>query len=96
MLLDTLLARKNEIDALAHRYGARRVRVFGSVARREDREESDVDILVELPIGYDPFRQRMPLTEQLSALIGRQIDLVPEHELNRHIRPYVLREAIDL
>ena len=70
--------------------------MFGSVARREERDDSDVDFLVDLPAGYDLFRQRIPLTEALAELTGRQVDLIPEHELNKHLRPYILAEATDL
>ena len=96
MLLDELRARKAEIEALARKHGAGRIRVFGSVARYEDRPGSDVDLLVELPRGYDLFGQRFGLQESLESLVGRQVDLIPEHELNRHIRNEVLAEAVDL
>ncbi|MFV2035043.1 MAG: nucleotidyltransferase family protein [Halocynthiibacter sp.] len=96
MLLDNLRAQKAAIIALGHEYGARRVRVFGSVARREEREDSDVDFLVDFPRGYDLFTQRLPLAERLSQLLQRKVELVPEHELNRHIRDRVLEEAVDL
>jgi predicted nucleotidyltransferase len=96
MLLEDLYRQKAAIDAMARRYGASRVRVFGSVARGQERPESDVDFLVEFPPGYDLFTQRLPLAENLSTLIGRRVDLVPEHELNRHIRQQVLNEAVDL
>jgi len=72
------------------------VRVFDSVARREEREDSDVDFLVDFPRGYDLFSQRLPLAERLSQLLHRKVELVPEHELNRHIRDRVLEEAADL
>ncbi len=96
MLLEDLYRQKAAIDAMARRYGASRVRVFGSVARGQERPESDVDFLVEFPPGYDLFTQRLPLAEKLSTLIGRRVDLIPEHELNRHIRQQVLNEAVDL
>jgi uncharacterized protein len=96
MLLDEIAANKTQVLALGKRYGARRIRVFGSVARREERPDSDVDFLVDFPRGYDMFGQRLPLTEDLAALLHRRVDLVPEHELNRHIRDRVLSEAIDL
>jgi hypothetical protein len=38
----------------------------------------------------------LPLTDELSDLLGRRVDVVPEHELNRHIRERVLKEAVDL
>ncbi len=96
MLLDNLRAQKAAMTALGRQYGARRVRVFGSVARREEREDSDVDFLVDFPRGYDLFSQRLPLAERLSQLLHRKVELVPEHELNRHIRDRVLEEAVDL
>lgn len=96
MLLEDLHRQKPSIEAIAARYGASRIRVFGSVARHEERPDSDVDFLVDLPRGYDLFNQRMPLTEDLSSLIGRRVDLIPEHELNRHIREQVLSEAVEL
>jgi len=94
MLIDELRQHGSELTALADRYGARNLRVFGSVARGEERPDSDVDILVELPRGYDLFAQRLALTEQLETLLGRRVDLVPEHELNRYLRDDVLREAV--
>ncbi|WP_083953688.1 nucleotidyltransferase family protein [Thauera butanivorans] len=95
MLLDQLHAQKDAIAALGRTYGARRIRVFGSVARGEERPESDVDFLVEFDPGYDLFAQRLPLARQLSELLGRPVDLVPEHELNRHLRDSILAEAIE-
>lgn len=96
MLLDELRTKRNVIMALSNRFGARRIRVFGSVARGEERFDSDVDFLVDFPPGYDLFGQRLPLAERLSDLLDRKVELIPEHELNRHIRERVLREAVDL
>lgn len=96
MLLDELRLNKNRIEALAQQYGAQNIRVFGSVARREERPDSDVDFLVELPRGYDLFAQRLPLAESLEKLLHRKVELVPEHELNRHIRQRVMSEAVEL
>ncbi|MFT4249542.1 MAG: nucleotidyltransferase family protein [Pseudomonas sp.] len=96
MLLDELRARKDDISRLSRQFGARRIRVFGSVARGEEGPDSDIDFLVDLPRGYDLFAQRLPLAEQLSSLLQHPVDLVPEHELNRHVRDRVLSEAVDL
>lgn len=95
-LLDSLHGQKDAILAACRQYGARRIRVFGSVARGEERPDSDIDFLVDFPRGYDLFTQRLPLAERLSEITGRSLDLVPEHELNRHIREAVLNEAVDL
>ena len=96
MLLDELHAQRQAIQALSRQYGARRIRVFGSVARREDRTDSDIDFLVDFPPGYDLFAQRLPLTDQLAQLLQRRVEVIPEHELSRHIREQVLREVVEL
>jgi len=96
MLLDQLRQHKDTIAALGQRYGARRIRVFGSVARGEEQPGSDVDLLVDFDPGYDLFAQRLPLAESLTELLHRPVDLVPEHELNRHLRSSILQEAVDL
>jgi hypothetical protein len=96
VLLDMLRTRKPLIEAACRKYGARRIRVFGSVARREEGPDSDIDFLVDFPHGYDLFAQRLPLAERLAEITGRRLDLLPEHELNRHMRAHVLQEAIDL
>jgi predicted nucleotidyltransferase len=96
MLMEHLHERRDAIKALGNRFGARRMRVFGSVARGEERADSDVDILVEFDEGYDLFAQRLPLAQHLAELLGRSVDLVPEHELNPHLRAHILREAVAL
>ena len=96
MLLAALHAQKEAINAACHQFGAQRIRVFGSVARGEERPDSDIDFLVDFPRGYDLFAQRLPLVDRLTEITGRRLDVIPEHELNRHIRARVLREAVDL
>ena len=95
-LLSELQSKRAAIRELGERYGARRIRVFGSVVHGEEGPESDVDFLVDFPRGYDLFGQRLPLTQELAELLHRPVDVVPEHELNPYIRERVLREAIDL
>ncbi len=87
---------RGAIVAAGAEFGAERIRVFGSVARGDESAASDVDFLVDLPRGYDLFAQRLPLAERLAEIAGRPVDLIPEHELNPHIRERVLAEAVDL
>jgi uncharacterized protein len=96
MLLNELRRRRETILALGQHYGARHIRVFGSVARGEERPDSDIDFLVEFPHGYGLFEQRLPLADGLAALLGRPVELVPERELSRHLRDSVLKEAVEL
>ncbi len=96
MLLNQVRAKKAAIDLLGDKFGARRLRVFGSVARGDEGPESAIDILIEFDPGYDLFAQRLPLTRQLAELLGRPVDLVPAHELSLHLRERIMKEAVDL
>jgi predicted nucleotidyltransferase len=96
MLLNQLHQMNTRLISLAEQYGATRLRVFGSVARGEDGPDSDVDFLVDFPRGYDLFSQRMALAQELCEVLHRKVDLIPEHELNAHIRDHVLAEAVSL
>jgi excisionase family DNA binding protein len=95
-VLDELREKKDIIHALAEEFGARRLRVFGSVARREERPDSDIDFVADFPKGYSMFKQRLPLAETLEELTGRKVELVPEHEMNERMRDTVLKEALEL
>lgn len=96
MLLDEIRTRKIEISRIARQYGASDLRIFGSVARGQERADSDVDVLVCLPRGYDMLRQRVPLSRALADLTGRTVDLVPEHELDVRLADAIKQEAVRL
>ncbi len=96
MLLDQLRQMNVHLNGIAEQFGASRLRVFGSVARGEEAAQSDVDFLVEFPQGYDLITQRMPLTQKLADILNRKVELIPEHELNVHMRQKILTEAVSL
>ncbi|MFO8008235.1 MAG: nucleotidyltransferase family protein [Candidatus Brocadiia bacterium] len=85
--------RRQEIARLADKYGARNVRVFGSVARGEADEASDVDFLVELEPGRSLF-DLGGLQFELEELLGVPVDVVTEPGLKARIRDRVLKEAV--
>ncbi len=87
--------KKRAILASARRYGARNVRVFGSVARGEARDDSDLDLLVDMEKGRT-FLDLIGLGQELSDLLRCQVDVVTEEDLSRHFRPRVLQEAVAL
>ena len=81
-----------EILALAERHGVREVRVFGSMARGDADDASDVDLLVSLP----PERTGLALGGLLmdvQDLLRRRVDVVTEASLHPAFRDRVLREA---
>ncbi|MBI3697389.1 MAG: nucleotidyltransferase family protein [Acidobacteria bacterium] len=93
--LDTLRRRKGEILRLAEQHGARNIRVFGSVARGDNREDSDIDFLVDLEEGRNLF-DLGGLLMDLRDLLGPRVDLVTTRTLHRYIRDHVLAEAMPL
>lgn len=96
MGIDELLREnREEILRIAARYGARNVRVFGSVAWGEADEQSDVDFLVEMEEGRS-LLDRAGLMVALEVLLGRRVDVATERALKLRIRERVLREAIAL
>ena len=90
-----LQVRRNDILSVAARYGARNVRVFGSVARGDARPDSDVDILVDMEPGRSPFDLGGLLSE-LQTLLDVDVDVVTEKGLRPRIRAQVMREAVPL
>jgi len=92
---ELLKERREEILNIAARYGARNVRVFGSVARGEADSESDVDFLVQLDPGTT-LLAHAALIRCLEELLGLKVDVVSERGLRERIRDRVLQEAIPL
>jgi predicted nucleotidyltransferase len=80
-------------EELRTKYGVRSLLVFGSVARNEAVERSDVDLLVDftLPPGFDGY---MDLKFRLEELLGCRVDLVMRKALKPYAVPMVEREAI--
>lgn len=91
--LDLLLHHRADMLRLAAVHGATDVRVFGSVARGEADEASDIDILVRLAPERSLF-DLGGLLMDLQDLLGRRVDLVTERGLRPRLRERVLREAI--
>ena len=94
--LNTLrMERREEILRLARQRGAHSLRVFGSVARDEADENSDLDLLVT----WEPGRSLMDhagLVEDLQNLLGMKVHLGTEKALHWYVRERILREATPL
>ena len=87
--------RRDEILRFAAQRGARDVRVFGSVARGEANEESDLDLLV----SWEPGRSLLDhagLVEDLQELLGIKVHIGTEKSLHWYARDRILREATPL
>jgi predicted nucleotidyltransferase len=94
-IIEIVSSKRDEILKIAHKYGAFNVRVFGSVARGDADDQSDLDLLVDM----QPGRSLLDLGgvwSELNQLMGRKVDIVTEQGLRDRIRGQVLREARSL
>ncbi len=90
-----LRQRRRSILACAAFHGAQNVRVFGSIARGEDRPDSDVDLLVDLDKGTGLFALEA-LRRELSEILGVSVDIALSDSLRPRVREEVEREAIPI
>ena len=90
---EVILPNREKILQIAEQYGARQVRVFGSVARRQDDAGSDLDFLVDM----EPGRSLLDLgglLVDLEKLLNAKVDVVTERGLKERIRDRVVNEAV--
>ncbi len=92
--------KKEQIIALLHLnesrirvLGVKRLGLFGSFARGEQRADSDVDILVEFEAGWKTFDRFMTLCFVLEELLGRRVEVVTIESLSPHVGPHILAEV---
>lgn len=89
---DDIQVRRDALHAIVRRHGGRNLRLFGSVARRQERPDSDVDLLIALDAGRG-FADYLAMVEEIETLLGRRVDLVTEGGVSPFFRPYILAEA---
>ena len=92
---DVLRPRREEILRIARKHGVARVQVFGSFARGDADESSDLDLLIEVE-GPTPPWFPGGLVSDLEALLGRRVDIVEPEALQEDTRMRVLNEAVPL
>jgi len=92
---EALAKLKPHLAELRAEFGVAGVRLFGSVARGDERPDSDVDLLVRLerPIGLFRFCE---LQFRLEEILGAKVDVGTEASLKPRIRERVLAEALDV
>jgi len=92
MILNLLNQHRDEI---LNRFGAKHLALFGSAARDELRDDSDIDVLVEFD-GPATFDRYMDLKFYLEALVARPVDLVTRDAVKPRMRPIIERDLIDV
>jgi uncharacterized protein len=93
--LEQLRQKRTEILAIADRYGATNLRVFGSVARGDDRSDSDIDILIDQERCWT-LLEHIGMMQDLEDLLECKVDLVTVKALRDRIKPRVFQDAIAL
>ena len=94
-LRERIERKKEDMVRLADEHGAKNVRVFGSVARGQDKDASDLDVLVELDPGRSILDQ-VALQQDLSELIGVKVDVVVDGGISPYLEKRILAEAVPL
>jgi predicted nucleotidyltransferase len=92
---DDIRKRRDEINRLAARYGAHHVRIFGSVARGDATDASDLDLVVR----FEPGRSLLDhggLLMDLRDLLGVKVDVISEGSLTGRFGELVRKEAVPL
>ena len=96
MFTNKLLNRHREaILEIARRYGAHDIRIFGSVARGESNEFSDLDLIVRFEPGRSLF-DHGGLIMDLRDLLGVKVDVISEGGMRPRFRRHVMKEAVPL
>ena len=80
-MMDKISAKRDEIYAIARKHKAEKLWVFGSCARREERPDSDVDLLVKWMPGEYSWRNECEMTSACESLLGCKVDLVSSRVL---------------
>lgn len=93
--IEYLKEKRSEILSLADSWGAYDIRIFGSIARGDANESSDIDLLVNLRPGHTLMDLGGFLMD-LQELLGRKVDATTEGGLHWYIKDKILREAVTL
>lgn len=96
---DALREHRSRILSLLEARGVRDVRMFGSLARGDEDEQSDIDLLVELPNGGSAggeLLMALGLSEELSRLVHSRVHVATPRMLRDEVREAALAEAVPL
>ena len=86
---------KNDILRIAFLHGAKNIKIFGSVARGEQNQNSDVDFIVEMEKGKTVLN-RIALMQDLKKLLGQDVDVVTYKSLKEKIKNSLIKDAVEL
>ncbi len=92
VIMNVFSVLKNHKNEIFSKYSVKRIGIFGSYAKGQQKEESDVDVLVEFE--KPTFDNFMELSFFLEGLFGKKVDLLTPKSLSPYMRPYVEKEVV--
>ena len=94
--MDTVSTLKVHEKFIRQKFGVKRIGIFGSFARGEEREDSDLDVLVEFEEGpgRKTFDNYMDLKFFFEDLFGREVDLVTEKALKPQLKDIIMKDVV--
>ncbi|MGE5401907.1 MAG: nucleotidyltransferase family protein [Ignavibacteriales bacterium] len=95
MNLNELRQKRERILQIASLHGAKDLRIFGSIARNEQNESSDIDLLVKMEKGTTLLKH-ISLVHALEEELGTKVDVVSENAIKGRIKENILREVVQL
>jgi predicted nucleotidyltransferase len=95
-LKEKLQEKREDILKIAAKHGAFNIRVFGSVARGEETENSDIDLLIDYDLSKISPWFPVRLIRDLEEILGCKVDVITSNGLKEKIREKVLKECIEL
>ncbi len=94
-VIESLRLKREDILGLATMYGARDVRLFGSVARQDAGQINDVDFLVDMEPGRS-FLDLVAFWQELEELLGCKVDVITDGGVSPYLRSKIYAEAVPL
>ncbi len=95
MNIGEVKAKREDILNIAKKHGAYNIRIFGSVVRGEAKQDSDLDVLIELEPNRSLF-DHAALMVELQEIMNCKVDVVTEKGLRARIRENILKEAMPI
>jgi len=92
--MDVVRTLREHKPVVRQKFGVKRIGIFGSFVRGEEREDSDLDVLVVFEEGQKTFDNYMDLKFYLEDLFGREVDLVTEKALKRQLKDIIMKEVV--
>lgn len=92
--MDAISTLKEHEKFICQKFGVKRIGIFGSFARGEEREDSDLDVLVVFEEGQKTFDNYMDLKFYLEDLFGREVDLATENALKPQLKDIIMKDVV--